>query len=113
MRDEIINLVERHCETMRQEAADIAALIGNETCPSGDSHTKALAIAHKLKGSSGTIGFTEISHTAQTLEDALRDVVAGEPTPKGLAAVIAANDALQQIIAETDVQDSTLYQRFR
>ena len=60
-------------ELSRRLGAELAAWALAQDCPVGDT---AVALAHSLAGSSGTVGYTDLSQLARALEHALERVQA-------------------------------------
>ncbi|WGH78439.1 Hpt domain-containing protein [Jannaschia ovalis] len=113
MNRQIIELVERHCDTLRVEFAaveDAFAELGRgaET----GALDRLVAATHKIKGSSGTLGFAEISARAARYEHALRDAVAAAPFGSDPHAFRALHDGLARAVAEIHPAQSTLHARF-
>lgn len=112
MREQIMDLVSRHCETLRREAADIA--VDMETTAHGRfaACDDLIAKVHKLKGGSGTIGFAEVSRAAQCMEDALRACQIRSPGPEQIQGLKRLHDALQDCVSRIEPTQSALYARF-
>lgn len=75
MQDELRALIVKHCETLHREAVAIAAcidLLQPDFRGDDEPVSQAIDLAHRVKGSSGSIGFREISECARDLEFALR-----------------------------------------
>lgn len=114
MQEELRALIERHCATLGTEAAAVRACLGRLDDPTADA-TSVIAegadLAHKIKGSSGSIGFREISQAAQTLEYCLRALCESEAAPTGREldkARTLATDLEERVAAITPEQ-SMLY----
>ena len=107
MREQITALVERHIDTIRAEAAglerDLRALGAG-----GTGLSDVVRRAHTLKGSSGSLGFAQVSRAAETVEHALRALGEGRP-PSGLGRAIA---ELRGLCAGLSARDSHIYRRF-
>lgn len=77
MQDELRALIERHCVTLIGEAAAVRDCLARLADPAADRAAvvaQGAGLAHKIKGSSGSIGFGEISRAAQALEVHLREL---------------------------------------
>jgi chemotaxis protein histidine kinase CheA len=77
MQDQLRALVTKHCETLAAELLEIKTCLdglGQPDVADADAIAKGFAHAHKVKGSSGSLGFAEISAAAETLEHCLRDL---------------------------------------
>ncbi|MFQ6552652.1 Hpt domain-containing protein [Aestuariibius insulae] len=105
---QMLALVERHCSTLRKEFEVIefgfdAAMTG------GDALSRLRAATHKIKGSSGTLGFPEVAALAENYERALQNAeLAGVDIP-----VLRANHAaLARVVAGVKPEQSTLHARF-
>ena len=77
MQEQLRALIERHCLTLVSEAAAVRACLARLADPAADRAAvvaEGTGLAHKIKGSSGSIGFGEISQAAQALEFYLREL---------------------------------------
>lgn len=75
--------------------------------------TGALELAHKIKGSSGTIGYAAISKVAEALEFHLRDLDAEDVYP-GDAALQTADSLfaeLNALLSDMKPEQSSLFNR--
>lgn len=113
MRDQILDLVSRHCDTLRREAADIAATMPAVRADDPGGRASLVASVHKLKGSSGSIGFAEISASAKLMEDVLRGAVGRTFTAAERERLSGLHTTLQDSIARIAPEQSTLFARFR
>ncbi len=75
MQQELQHLITRHCKTLVQESAAIGECLSELN----HNHTnenpilaEAIGLAHKIKGSSGSIGFAQVSECARALEGHMR-----------------------------------------
>lgn len=109
MRDAILALVTRHCETLRQEAGEIDQLItiGIETPP--ENLMLLARLLHKLKGSSATIGFAEISALAARMETVLESAQSDDRE----ALLCRLNVELQRGVQALSPAQSKLLERFQ
>jgi HPt (histidine-containing phosphotransfer) domain-containing protein len=75
VQEQLNRIIEKHCETIKRHVATLgamlAAIAGGPT-DAISAASEAEALAHQLKGSSGTAGFHEISRTATALDDQLK-----------------------------------------
>lgn len=79
-------LITRHCETLRLEAEAVRVALERLNVPGATGVLESsVQAAHKIKGSSGTIGFLEVSEIAADLEMALRSFAASGQSPRGPA----------------------------
>ncbi len=114
MQNEVRALVERHCVTLRSELAEVdVSLEGLET---KDVPTlmpllfAGIERVHKIKGSSGSIGFTEISASAAQLEKNLREAYAQEGPDAALSQTIASDLArLHELVNNVQPEQSRLW----
>jgi len=111
VRNELITLLEKHCSTVWLEAAEI------ETCfqgfaPNPDDSTlqKTIFLVHKIKGSSGALGFPGLSGAAHTLEYALRDLHAQEDNDLALVEIHKLSETLQSEVLRVTPEQSSLHQ---
>ena len=112
MRDQILALVTHHCDTIRQEASEIAELMSHGAA-SLDANRAALeSKVHKLKGGSGTIGFVEISSVALQMELVLREDKCRPLDPDEVERLQQENARLQAMVRDITPDQSTLYVRF-
>ena len=79
MQNELRVLIERHCATIRQYTDAIGGylkegLFGDTV--SRQALIEAEKVAHQLKGSSGSIGFSDVSAAAASLDDQLKTLCA-------------------------------------
>lgn len=111
MQEKLRALVIRHCETLKVEADAITrALSAAGPDLAGDRHA-ILAAAHKLKGSSGSLGFSKVSADAQNLETVLRSAVERPLTESERDDVIASAAVLQERITHIVPEQSSLFSR--
>lgn len=81
MNTQIQELILKHCITLKNECKALGVAvrrISGEGDFTFDDLEEALQLAHRIKGSSGTIGYADISVAAEKLEFFLRDVAANE-----------------------------------
>ncbi|CTQ50623.1 Hpt domain-containing protein [Jannaschia donghaensis] len=112
MREQIIALLERHCRTITQEAALIGQSIGKVTIGmEREDLEPSVRHVHKIKGSSGSLGFPSVSRAAQALEDRLRGI--GRVDGTALAQIEDMNARLQEAVCRITPETSTLHQKFK
>lgn len=83
MQDKLNQLIEKHCETVKRSAEALGAIlmrVEDGSMPPRAGIEEAEALAHQLKGSSGTIGFHQISRAAAALDDHLKTLCAAQDT---------------------------------
>ena len=107
MNEAVRALVVRHCETLRREAETIAAALA----VAQPDRAAAFKLVHRIKGSSGSLGFPGISDLALRLEATLRACADRPPTPQEVATIDRLHGRLQADIAAIAPEQSTLYQR--
>lgn len=106
MQDEIRALLKRHCTTLNHEFDELCAALPPVPSPRADL-SQAIAVTHKIKGSSGSIGFADISASAAQLEQALKQAAL---TGRELGAVAMKNLAeLEALVRGATPEMSRLY----
>nr|WP_321462122.1 Hpt domain-containing protein [uncultured Cohaesibacter sp.] len=115
MIDQLRSLVARHCESLKRDMAglekDIDA-IGSEPELSAAQIECAIAKTHKVKGSSGTIGFQDVSESAAALEQALKGLLplsAALPDEERLGQISDTFARLADLVASLKPEQSRLY----
>ena len=108
MHEQVIALVERHVGTIREEASGIEGDLRDLLAGCADLDT-VVRRAHTLKGSSGSLGFTEVGRAAEVIEHALRALAEGR-SPSGLGRACA---ELRRLCSTLSVHDSHVYRRFQ
>lgn len=114
MQDKLNEIIERHCVSLKRNVEDLSALlrsVADGTAPSLPSIEEAEALAHQLKGGSGTAGFAEISRAATALDDHLKTLLAAPETANiaGIGTALTLSEALSRIAAEATPAHSKLY----
>ena len=109
MKDEILALVGRHCETVRRESMEIADLVPPGAAPTAAVRATLAARIHKLKGSSGTIGFKEISTACREIETVLDEDEGRDPDLEQDVDLGAALARLRDLALTLRPEHSTLY----
>ena len=113
--DELRSILSRHCAALPDEV-DSAAGAFAEAVLRRDAYNaltcKAIEIAHKINGSSGSLGFGRLSAAARQFEDALIESRAteAEPDEGQVQALYGLLDELKVIAGRTVPEDSSLYQ---
>lgn len=113
MRDKILALLKRHCRTIRDEAAQIDACVGqlaHDSDPAAFERAKFLV--HRMKGSSGSLGFLPLSQSAELLETALKTAGAAQDREAAIGNISALNAQMQLCVSETTPEASHLYHKF-
>lgn len=116
MNTQIQEVILKHCLTLKNECKALGVVVrrisgeGNIVL---DDLAEALQLAHRIKGSSGTIGYADISIAAEKLEFFLRDVAANK-----INLDTAGQDNILAFFAEMEIlvdmmtpEQSTLYNR--
>ena len=84
MQEQLRALIEKHCATLAEEARAVGACLERRdgpNAPLAEVVAEAVRLVHKIKGSSGSIGFKEVSAVAQSLERLLRSIDGAGTTP--------------------------------
>lgn len=115
MQDRLNAVLEKHCETIKgsvaalgRQLSDIAEGAASDPLSAVQS---AEAVAHQLKGSTGTAGFHDVSRAATALDDHLKilcrsdeDCVAG-----GMDEAMGLYAVLEKVSVELSPACSSLY----
>jgi HPt (histidine-containing phosphotransfer) domain-containing protein len=115
VQDKLNLLIEKHCETIKRHVETLGTMLssiaGGVADPLGVIE-EAEALAHQLKGSSGTAGFGEISRTATALDDHLKILCRGSADGLSTRLVKAMElfQALQRAAQAATPHSSALYQ---
>ncbi|PZX16930.1 Hpt domain-containing protein [Palleronia aestuarii] len=112
MREKILALVTRHCTTLKNEAAAIEEAMLGAGPDLANGHRDLIGRMHKLKGSSGSIGFHRISELCGDIEERLRSCADRPPSETDLDAIHSRHLELQRRIAEVSPEQSSLFARF-
>jgi HPt (histidine-containing phosphotransfer) domain-containing protein len=116
--DQLRALIERHCLTIRNGVVEIGRALAGRAQPGearragpADAVTRAEALAHQLKGGSGSIGFVEVSAAATALDDHLKALLAGDDAEIGSQAERTRDlfARLQRAAAAMRPESSTLF----
>ncbi len=114
MQEQLRELITRHCTTLANELAAMDACFANINQPNAE-HAAAvkegIEHAHKIKGSSGSIGFPEISAAAASLEFCFRDIAEHNAvvSPSQKEKLAGCYSDLARLIGSVKPQQSTLY----
>jgi HPt (histidine-containing phosphotransfer) domain-containing protein len=114
MEEQLRALIERHCVTIREYVDAIGQLLTRISEPSSsrpEALTEAESLAHQLKGSSGSIGFPDVSTAATALDNHLKYLCAsdGTMTEEEQAKLLDLYGELRRISAGISPESSTLY----
>ena len=114
MQDQLRALISRHCAWLTGQISDIAAALGALEAGSGaprDVLRQAIELTHQISGTSGSMGFAEVSEAASDLEYHLLDV-----ETRGLAIdaseiarILALFVALETVSSGLRAERSSLY----
>jgi HPt (histidine-containing phosphotransfer) domain-containing protein len=115
MQDRLNILLEKHCETIKGSVTALGRLLadlsaGTSSDPIAEVEA-AEALAHQLKGSSGTAGFHEVSKAATALDDHLKVLCRSEPVAVagGIGEAMSLYQTLERIAQNTTPNSSRLY----
>ena len=114
MQKELRELISRHCLTLTVELEDISQCLARLDAPGaspGPIVAEAIGLSHKIKGSSGSLGFSSISAAASLLEHYLRGL---NPEAKALTyeeqeGIRDHLSCLDRLIHSASPKDSALY----
>lgn len=114
MQDELRAIIVKHCDTLRAEARSITDSLDEMVQPGSDAEAclrVAIGHAHKIKGSSGTIGFAEVSLQAKAFEMILRAFSRLDPPPSAseVEAARFLGAGLNATVAGLQPTDSSLF----
>lgn len=114
IQEQLRALIARHCATIRHTVEAIGRSLEETADPwssAGMAVARAEALAHQLKGSSGSVGFHGVSAAATALDDRLKVLCAADATviASQMPRVRALYEALQEEASSLTPQSSTLY----
>ena len=115
MQAEVRKLLVKHCATLQTEIEEISTILSGIDQGAGPGQEGPLLAAgiarvHKIKGSSGSIGFMKVSAAARELEMTLRTVAEGRIPGTTARSAVARNHAvLAELIADVRPEDSRLF----
>lgn len=114
MQEKLRKLIDRHCtwlhDTMPALRHNLSPLL-QEGDADNDAVRAAKVISHQIKGSSGSVGFLEISEAATKLDGHIGQLMQAEAaaSPEDRQTLDALCDELQNIVAIVEPQTSSLY----
>jgi HPt (histidine-containing phosphotransfer) domain-containing protein len=115
MQERLNILLEKHCETIKGSVTALGRLLadlsaGTSSDPLAEVEA-AEALAHQLKGSSGTAGFQDISRAATALDDYLKLLCREGPAgvANGIVEAMSLYRTLERIADNTTPNSSRLY----
>ncbi|MGB0086132.1 MAG: Hpt domain-containing protein [Rhodomicrobiaceae bacterium] len=114
MQDKLNAIIEKYCGTIKTSVRMIGRLLDEVAQGVPDplaTIKEAEALAHQLKGSSGTAGFNEISAAATALDDQLK-ILCRSNAADGPLAIDAASErfrSLEQLALAATPSSSSLY----
>jgi len=114
LQEQLRALIERHCVTLREHVDAVGRNLRRSFGPPEgdlDALAEAESLAHQLKGSSGSIGFSQVSAAATTLDDHLKTLCAlgGRMNEAQRARLFELYDELRTIAEAISPEKSTLY----
>jgi HPt (histidine-containing phosphotransfer) domain-containing protein len=115
MQEKLNRLIEKHCASIKHTVSQVGGLLaqirdGAASAPL-DSVCEAEALAHQLKGSTGTVGFREVCEAATALDDHLKILCRAdsEAVINGIGDTMLLFDRLSAIVSTITPSASTLY----
>lgn len=99
VQEQLRDLLLRHCATIRNQVAEIGLQLEQISEPHTDqlaSIKSILGIAHQIRGTSGSMGFQDVSALAAALEGSLRGLEVG-PSPLADERLQPAFELLQRL----------------
>ena len=114
MREKLNLLLEKHCVTIKKNVELLGEHLSRaqqDGVASQEALREANALAHQLKGSSGTAGFHDICVAATALYDHLKAISEREDAPlrQGVRQAIELYARLSRASKAASPQSSTLY----
>ena len=115
MQEQLRALIEQHCVTLRTTLREIENRIlpnGDASAPGQADIERALDLAHQMKGSSGSIGFDEVSRRAGLFEDELKSLHAANACDAGTKlgrAAVERFDGLKSLVDGLAPEQSRLF----
>lgn len=114
MREKLNLLLEKHCVTIKKNVELLGEHLSRaqlDGAASQEALREANALAHQLKGSSGTAGFHDICVAATALYDHLKTISErdGAPLRQGVQQSIELYARLSRASKAASPQSSTLY----
>ena len=114
MREKLNALLEKHCVTIKSSVVTLGEHLTRareDGAAPAEAVTDAIALAHQLKGSSGTAGFHDICGAATELYEHLKQIKGSEGAPmrEGMAQAAALYETLHRVSQVASPQTSALY----
>lgn len=114
MQDQLRALITRHCTTIRDyvdHVGDNLAFLAAQEEDADASFHRALELAHQIKGTSGSIGFHELSRLAALFSEYLRTLypVHGAEAVAQTGEVMKLFSEMSRLAHTLRPQDSSLY----
>jgi HPt (histidine-containing phosphotransfer) domain-containing protein len=114
VREKLNLLLEKHCVTIKNNVELLGEHLNRaqqDGAAPQDALSDAGALAHQLKGSSGTAGFHDICVAATALNDHLNAIKgrAGAPLRQGVIEAIELYESLSRASKAASPQSSALY----
>ena len=114
MQDQLRALISRHCAWLTGQVSDIAAALGTLQARPGksrDALRRAIELTHQISGTSGSMGFAEVSEAASDLEYHLLDVETRGLSVDGseMTRILALFVALETVSSGLRAERSSLY----
>ena len=113
MQEQLRALIEQHCVSLRRILSEVENCLAPEAGggPGEANLDRALGLVHQIKGSSGSIGFGEVSQSAAMLEAQLKRLRDGEFEEAGDFSrdLSSSFDGLRNLVAGLTPRQSTLF----
>lgn len=112
--DKLRGRIALHRASLHEEAGVLREVLARPRAPAGDTGgaiSEGAGLVHKIKGSSGSIGFHEVSAVAQGMETLLRGLerAGGAADEGGITRALALVAELDALIAVLRPEQSALY----
>ena len=113
MEQQLRDLIARHCATLEKELEDVRKCV--EQLEDGhsvkDAIKEGIEMTHKIKGSSGSIGFADISAASALLEHCFRSLLENPEMIDNEArqSVAVHFQSLEQLVLTVRPESSSLY----
>lgn len=114
MQDKLTGLIEKHCVWLARTVSSIEAFLctadGDDECRSL-AVSEALSLTHQITGSSGSVGFGDVSAAAAVLEEHLKMLHLGALalTSSQMFRALALHSDLKRAAEAVRPETSTLY----
>lgn len=115
MQEQLNLLIEKHCASIKNSVSELGDLLNKvqDAASSAPLETvrEAEALAHQLKGSTGTAGFREVSGAATALDDHLKVLCRTSPEniTQEMGEAMQLFGQLSAIVTAITPSSSTLY----